>query len=317
MMNTKLLSVIETLQKENEQLRVTLRESAVDVEQTVEEYSKALEDMKLIAEETDSHYDKILRSMTTNDKVENLEATLADLEEKYKSQSSTLKETEAKLKFFFDRNTQRRDSRHKETVKKLREKLKEFSRAESELTGRFEGLVNEKESLITKVDEKANEIDKLLKTKVRLQKRCSDWKGKAIDREGKQEKQLEEKQEEIDRQWLRIRELEKSNKELEELLDSIDAKKLNSFDNGRYMNDIRQVIMKVHSMNISTRNICPAIKVVLEDLANVEVDRLPSYGVVNKIMYEAKCISPLNAGRASLRDKESKKPANILMNDGT
>ena len=72
--------------------------------------------------------------------------------------------------------------------------------------------------------------------------------------------------------------------------------KLNSFDNGRYMNDVRQVIMKLHSMNISTRNICPAIKVVLEDLANVEVDCLPSYGVVNKMMYEAKCISLLNAG---------------------
>ena len=123
--------------------------------------------------------------------------------------------------------------------------------------------------------------------------------------------------EEGDEKWLRIRELGKSNKELEELLDSIDAKKLNSFENGRYMNDMRQVIIKLYSMNISTRNICPAIKAVLEDLANVEVDCLSSYGVINKIMYEAKCISLLNADRASLRDKDNKKPTNILMNDGT
>ena len=88
-------------------------------------------------------------------------------------------------------------------------------------------------------------------------------------------------------------------------------------DNGRFCNEIRQVVMKLHSLNPSSRSICPAIKTVLEGLTNLIVDALPSYGTVNKMMYEAKCLALLNAGRDSLKDKEHLEPANFLMSDGT
>ena len=45
--------------------------------------------------------------------------------------------------------------------------------------------------------------------------------------------------------------------------------------------------MKLHELKLSTRSITPAIKIILENLGNVKCDRLPSYGTVNKIMYEA------------------------------
>ena len=130
-------------------------------------------------------------------------------------------------------------------------------------------------------------------------------------------KALESKEEENDRQWLRIQELEKNNKELQELVDLIDEKKLSFSDRSKFSDELRQVIMKLHSLNLSTRSICPAIRTVVEGLVGYKIEKLPSYGTVNKLMYEAKCLALLNAGRESLRDKSNKKPSNFLLSYGT
>ena len=83
----------------------------------------------------------------------------------------------------------------------------------------------------------------------------------------------------------------------------MDAKELELKDNGKFSNEIRQVVMKLHSLNLSSMSICPAIKTVLEGLTDLTIDGLPSYGTVNKILYEAKFLGLLNAGRESLQHK--------------
>ena len=75
--------------------------------------------------------------------------------------------------------------------------------------------------------------------------------------------------------------------------------------------------MKLHALSLSSRSICPTIKPVLEGLTNFKVKGLPSYGTVNKMLYEAKCLALLNAGRESLQDKDHTEPANFLLSDGT
>ena len=78
---------------------------------------------------------------------------------------------------------------------------------------------------------------------------------------------------------------------------------------------MRQVVMELHELKI--RSITPAIRIIIENLCNLKVDRLPLYGTVNKMMYEAKFIALLDAGKACLRDNHNKGSANILMNDRT
>ena len=70
-------------------------------------------------------------------------------------------------------------------------------------------------------------------------------------------------------------------------------------------------------MNIGHRNIVPAIKVVIEKLIPHSIGQLQSYGTINKMVHEAKCLALIQAGKALLSDKEGKVPANILMEDAT
>ena len=100
------------------------------------------------------------------------------------------------------------------------------------------------------------------------------------------------------------------------MLDLCEKDTVSTFEDGKFSDAVRAV-MSLLKLNISTRNICPAIKTVLEGLANIQTDRLPSYGTANYIMYEAKCLALIEAGKASLRDKQGKAAQNVLMNDGT
>ena len=101
------------------------------------------------------------------------------------------------------------------------------------------------------------------------------------------------------------------------MVDSIDQKKLSFSDGSKFLDELRQVIMKLHSLNLSTRRICPAIRTAVKGLVGYKIEKLPSYGTLNKLMYEAKCLALLNAGRESLKDKSDKEPSNFLLSDGT
>ena len=181
---------------------------------------------------------------------------------------------------------------------------------------KIDTLLAEKEELVS-TQTKLEEVVELLKTKRNLQKRCSAWKAKAQQSAEKLSETREDKIVVEERVWLRIREVEKENAELQELLDLCEKDTVSTFEDGKFSDAVRAVIMSLLKLNISTRNICPAIKTVLEGLANIQTDRLPSYGTVNHIMYEAKCLALIEAGKASLRDKQGKAAQNVLMNDGT
>ena len=177
--------------------------------------------------------------------------------------------------------------------------------------------MTERDSLLSDVAIQSQKIAELMQDRRKLQQTSSEWKVKATDSNSKQKEILQKKDDEIICQWLRIKELEKSNGDLQKIIEAVDDQRLELNDNGRFSNEIRQVVMKLHGLNLSSRSICPAIKRVLDGLTNVTVDCLPSYGTVNKMLYEAKCLALLNAGRESLKDKEETEPANFLLSDGT
>ena len=100
------------------------------------------------------------------------------------------------------------------------------------------------------------------------------------------------------------------------MLDLCEKGEIQTFQDGEYLVPIREVVINLVRMNIGHRNIVPAIKLIIENLTNHTIDRLPSYGTIN-IVYEAKCLALLQAGKEMLSDKDGKSPANILMEDAT
>ena len=97
----------------------------------------------------------------------------------------------------------------------------------------------------------------------------------------------------------KVNSLVNENKELQELLSLLEDDNVVTFEDGRYTNDIREVIMKLLSLNVSMKKVNSVIKVVLEGLAKKKVDRLPSAGVQTRILSgilvagtDASCLLP-------------------------
>ena len=118
-------------------------------------------------------------------------------------------------------------------------------------------------------------------------------------------------------EWLKFKEQCKENQRLQTLLDLCEGNEIQAFENGKYTNNIREVVLELHKLHIPIRAIAPSIKLIIQKLTNDTVSRLPEYGTIHKITYEGRCLALLEAGRAMLRDKESRGPASVLKNDGT
>ena len=71
-----------------------------------------------------------------------------------------------------------------------------------------------------------------------------------------------------------IEDLNRENKELQELICLLQDEEIIVFQNGRYCDDIRETIMELLNMNVSMNKVNDVIKLVLKNLAGKEVERL-------------------------------------------
>ena len=60
------------------------------------------------------------------------------------------------------------------------------------------------------------------------------------------------------------------------MLDLCEQNETQTFQDGKYLLPIREVVMNLVKMNIGHRNIVPAIKVVIEKLTPHSIGQLPS-----------------------------------------
>ena len=162
------------------------------------------------------------------------------------------------------------------------------------------------------MEKQGEKIEGLISAKIKLQKQCSELRRKKIN----SCESLASSRETIDRQWLEIRELETQNIDLQKIVEQAETGVVETFAEGKYTDAVCEVVMGLLNLNIDIRSVAPAIKIVVETLTNSKVERLPSYGTINKLMYEGRCISLLNAGHEMLREKMEKEPANFVLNDG-
>ena len=71
-----------------------------------------------------------------------------------------------------------------------------------------------------------------------------------------------------------------------------------TFQDGKYCDDVREVVMKLSSLNVGVNNVDDVIKVVLRKLAKKEVTRLPSAGTKCRLMQEALLVAQLQVAEA-------------------
>ena len=230
----------------------------------------------------------------------------------FSEQSEKLNEIQAKLASYTPRNVNKTArKRAKTTISNL--KLKQKS-----LSEQLEKEKVEKEEHRKKVEEAESQLTALKKEKLQLQKSLSYTKKKRSEHldhvntlKGENETRLIEMQN-------KIKELGKSNDELEKLQALMEDDLVTSFVDGRYTNTVREVIMELLSMNISMNKVNDVIKTVLKKLAGKDIERLPTKAVHSRLLVEAKFIADVQVGKAMLANVD---PTSILGNtlhgDGT
>ena len=127
-----------------------------------------------------------------------------------------------------------------------------------------------------------------------------------------------ELQKQCDVLLLKVDNLNAENNELEKLVALLQNDTVVTFADGRYTDEIREVIMELVSLNVSINKVNDVIEVVLHTLSKKDVSklRLPSDGCRKRIMEEARLIAQMQVAEAMLQDGDGV-IGNCLHGDGT
>ena len=66
------------------------------------------------------------------------------------------------------------------------------------------------------------------------------------------------------------------------------------FQDGRYCDEVKEVIMDLLLVDVSMSQVNNIIKTVLKKLANKNVSKLPSIGLKSRLLLEARCLPKCN-----------------------
>ena len=311
----QLHSEISALKEENDSLKAQCTTLSSNVSETLSNYEELTSELQILAGRAELGIDSILESK--DEELDEARYEIQELESKYFETKRKLDDAQKKVSKYCTRNIRRREERHMSDINKLKLEKKGMNATIRELTERIQQLNEEKQGLVENYEEEQDKVQLLLAEKVALQKRHSDLKIRKGKKIAKVEEEKEELKEEIDKQWNRIKTLEKANTDIQEIVDLCEREEIQTFSDGKFVTPLREVIIKLIGMNIGHRNIVPAIRTVVENLTSQKLGRLPSYGTVNKMVHEAKCLALIQAGKSMLQDKEGKAPSNILLEDAT
>jgi len=151
-----------------------------------------------------------------------------------------------------------------------------------------------------------NSLDTIKKEKLKLQKNRSYLKKKADNAKEESGAKLASSKETIST-------LENENLNLEEKLSEfLNEKKISTFKDGKYTNEVREVYMNLISMGVPIGKVKSIVEGVLEGILRVGVDRLPGKTSASMMAIEAQVIGQAQAAEAMLANAN-----NTLQLDGT
>ncbi|XP_077987620.1 uncharacterized protein LOC144442217 [Glandiceps talaboti] len=261
-------------------------------------------------------YTNLLCSMDEiNDQIRNLagmnvDEDLAALRKRYQHQSELLENLKTKLNNNNARNLNKKLKRREHTIVKLTEANKEKEEDIDKMKTAASEEAKETECIKHALAEKTKEIETLQKAadelrtdKLRLQKRLSYYRNK--DRKTKIDTVTADLHQ-------HIFQLQKDNTELQHLVDLLENDEIETFYEGKYRDEVREVVMDLLSLNVSMNSVNKVIRTVLKKLANKDVSRLPSNALKTTLLVEAKHLAFVQAS-----DALKSNPDNCLHQDAT
>ncbi|KAL5011134.1 hypothetical protein ScPMuIL_013439 [Solemya velum] len=207
----------------------------------------------------------------------------------------TIQELKTKVQVLKPRNVNRRIERKDQKIYKLNEDL---SNKNADIRSYEHRVVQ-----LTK------NLDKTTKEKIKAQKQSSYHKLKSQTCKGETEAASK-----IELLKEKVTFYESENAELREKADLMNTffNKVTTFHGGKYNDSVREVYAVLLSMNVGVSNVERIVRLVLEKLGNVEVDRLPKKTFAETMLVEAKLLAQMQAADAMLAST-----CNTLHTDGT
>ena len=295
---SKMLSFSERLMDENDAL--------IDDQAALEyEYFSTVEHMRTITNN--------IAGVAAKRKHERdaFEQDLKGLQEQFNEQSEKLNEIQEKLASYTPRNVNKRQKRAHSKINDLKSRI-------SELEVEKCSISIELSEVKEKCEQAKSEVEQLKQQKIGLQKKVSHIKKQKSTQANEIDLLKEHNAANILKLESCAKELKEKNKELEQLTCLLEDETISTFEDGKYVDEVREVIMDLLAMNVSMSKVNEVIRTVLKKLTWKRLSRLPSKAVHSRLFVEAKHLADVQLGRAMLEEADpSQVVGNTLHRDGT
>ena len=235
------------------------------------------------------------------------EQDLKGLQEQFNEQSEKLNEIQEKLASYTPRNVNKRQKRAHSKINDLKSRISELEVEKCSISIELSGVKE-------KCEQAKSEVEQLKQQKIGLQKKVSHIK-KQKSTQANEIDLLKEHNAAIESC---AKELKEKNKELEQLTCLLEDETISTFEDGKYVDEVREVIMDLLAMNVSMSKVNEVIRTVLKKLTWKRLSKLPSKAVHSRLFVEAKHLADVQLGRAMLEEADpSQVVGNTLHRDGT
>lgn len=235
------------------------------------------------------------------------EQDLKGLQEQFNEQSEKLNEIQEKLASYTPRNVNKRQKRAHSKINDLKSRISELEVEKCSISIELSGVKE-------KCEQAKSEVEQLKQQKIGLQKKVSHIK-KQKSTQANEIDLLKEHNAAIESC---AKELKEKNKELEQLTCLLEEETISTFEDGKYVDEVREVIMDLLAMNVSMSKVNEVIRTVLKKLTWKRLSKLPSKAVHSRLFVEAKHLADVQLGRAMLEEADpSQVVGNTLHRDGT
>lgn len=235
------------------------------------------------------------------------EQDIKGLQEQFNEQSEKLNEIQEKLASYTPRNVNKRQKRAHSKINDLKSRISELEVEKCSISIELSGVKE-------KCEQAKSEVEQLKQQKIGLQKKVSHIK-KQKSTQANEIDLLKEHNAAIESC---AKELKEKNKELEQLTCLLEDETISTFEDGKYVDEVREVIMDLLAMNVSMSKVNEVIRTVLKKLTWKRLSKLPSKAVHSRLFVEAKHLADVQLGRAMLEEADpSQVVGNTLHRDGT
>ena len=210
------------------------------------------------------------------------------------------------------RNVVKKVKRRDETIDDLKKELNEVKKENELQMKESKEVIN---NLKTEIERLEQYVQTLKAGKRTAQKTCSRLRvseRKKSEKVGKKDQVISDLQKQVEDQQNDLR-------YCEDLTTLMDKDTLETFQDGKYINELRQTIMILLTQcNVSMSKVNQVIETVISNLTGMSLSGLPSNGVLSKLLVEAKVVASVHVADRMLTEGDPKgMTGHVLHSDAT